>query len=145
MSYPRCPRSLPRRTGGGRIQGAAFAGKTALLAWFALHPPPAVDLAACFLRRTDGTATAEYALDVLNQQLAVLAERGAYAPAAHLSEQRDDFLDYLKAAAQTARERGHRLVVVVDGLDEDQTPNRTSALPRGCPTPGSCPTMPGFS
>ena len=104
------------------IQGAAFAGKTALLAWFALHPPPAVDLAACFLRRTDGTATAEYALDVLNQQLAVLAERGAYAPAAHLSEQRDDFLDYLKAAAQTARERGHRLVVVVDGLDEDQTP-----------------------
>ena len=42
------------------IQGDAFAGKTALLAWFALHPPERVDVAACFLRRASGDDTAEY-------------------------------------------------------------------------------------
>lgn len=44
------------------IQGAAFAGKTALLAWFALHPPAEVDAVACFLRRTESRADASYAL-----------------------------------------------------------------------------------
>ena len=40
------------------LQGNAFAGKSALLAWFALHPPPDVDVAACFLRRTTDEADA---------------------------------------------------------------------------------------
>ncbi|MGZ6807691.1 MAG: S1 family peptidase [Mycobacteriaceae bacterium] len=43
------------------IQGDAFAGKTALLAWFTLHPPEHVDVIACFLRRTTGDSAADYA------------------------------------------------------------------------------------
>ena len=62
------------------IQGDAFAGKTALMAWFALHPPERVDVAACFLRRASGEDTAEYALDVLTRQLALLADRRGYLP-----------------------------------------------------------------
>ena len=52
------------------IQGEAFAGKTALMAWFTLHPPEGVDVAACFLRRASSANTADYALDVLTRQLA---------------------------------------------------------------------------
>ena len=37
------------------IQGDAFAGKSALLAWFTLHPPNHVAMAACFLWRTPAT------------------------------------------------------------------------------------------
>ena len=102
------------------VQGAAFAGKTALLAWFVLHPPPDVDIAACFLRRTTGDADAPYALDVLNRQLAVYAER-SYQPATRLSQQRDDFYDLVEEAARACEQRGRRLLVVVDGLDEDRT------------------------
>jgi hypothetical protein len=102
------------------VQGAAFAGKTALLSWLALHPPPDVDVAACFLQRTTGTASANYALDVLNRQLAAHAVRN-YQPAQHLSQQRDDFFDLLDEAARSCAQRGRRLLVLVDGLDEDQT------------------------
>src|SRR5262249_15660742 len=52
------------------VQAPAFSGKTALLAWFALHPPETVDVAACFLQMTTKDNTASYALTVLNSQLA---------------------------------------------------------------------------
>ena len=103
------------------IQGAAFAGKTALLAWFALHPPEGVDVAACFLRRTTGQAHADYALDVLTRQLAQFAERPDYRPASSLPGRVDDFTDLLEDAARACQQRGRWLLVLVDGLDEDQT------------------------
>gem|GEM_PF-5011637 len=103
------------------VQGAAFAGKTALLAWFALHPPQDLDIAACFLRRTSSAADAGYALDVLNRQLARHADGRGYSLAPHISDQRDDFLELLEDAARASRDRGRRLLVLVDGLDEDQT------------------------
>ena len=78
--------ALEAFTGSGMqwrwIQGDAFAGKTALLAWFALHPPERVDVVACFLRRASGENTADYALDVLTRQLAVLADQRDYLPSA---------------------------------------------------------------
>ena len=100
------------------IQGDAFAGKTALMAWFALHPPEPVDVAACFLRRASGEDTAEYALDVLTRQLALLADRRGYLPPPFVSERSNDFADLLEEAARGCAERGRRLVVLVDGLDE---------------------------
>ena len=100
------------------IQGDAFAGKTALLAWFALHPPERIDVAACFLRRTIGSNTADYALDLLNRQLALLANRPSYRPPPFLSEQANDFIDLLDEAARACAERGRRLLVLIDGLDE---------------------------
>ena len=100
------------------IQADAFAGKTALLAWFALHPPGHVDVAACFLRRTAGANSADYALDVLTRQLALLAEQRGYSPPQYLPERVEDLADLLEEAARACAERGRRLLVLIDGLDE---------------------------
>jgi tetratricopeptide (TPR) repeat protein len=100
------------------IQGDAFAGKTALLAWFALHPPDHVDLATCFLRRTTGDNTADYSLDVLTRQLALLAGRRGYLPPQFLSERANDLIDLIDEAAATSHGRSNRLVILIDGLDE---------------------------
>jgi len=100
------------------IQGDAFAGKTALMAWFALHPPERVDVAACFLRRASGEDTAEYALDVLTRQLALLADRRGYLPPPNPSERSNDFADLLEEAARACAERDRQLLVLLDGLDE---------------------------
>jgi hypothetical protein len=102
------------------LEGPAFCGKTAVLAWFVLHPPEGIAVAACFLRRRTGDADARYVLDVLGRQLAAHADR-SYVPAPHRSTQRDDLLDLLSEAAAASAQRGQRLLVVVDGLDEDQT------------------------
>jgi tetratricopeptide (TPR) repeat protein len=115
------------------IQGAAFAGKTALLAWFALHPPDGVDVAACFLRRTASRADAGYVLSMLTSQLAHLAHRPDDRPTSALYERVRDFRILLEDAAQACRQRGHRLVVLVDGLDEDQTVERGFAVARWLP------------
>ncbi len=114
--------ALEAFTGSGTqwrwIQGDAFAGKTALLAWFALHPPERVDVVACFLRRASGENTAEYALDVLTRQLALLADRRGYLPPPSVSERNNDFADLLEEAARACAERGRHLLMLVDGLDE---------------------------
>ena len=102
------------------LEGPAFSGKTALLAWVVLHPPEDVDVAACFLRRTTGDADARYLIDVLSRQLSVHADR-PHMPTSHPSAERDELLDLLDDAAAAAAQRGRRLLVVVDGLDEDQT------------------------
>jgi tetratricopeptide (TPR) repeat protein len=105
------------------LQGDAFAGKTALLAWFALHPPDRVDVVACFLRRTTGNNTAAYALDMLTRQLALLAERRDYQPPPFPTQMADDLADLLDGASRACTERGRRLLVLIDGLDEyDPTP-----------------------
>ena len=100
------------------IQGDAFAGKTALLAEFALHPPERVDVAACFLRRPGDQDTAEHALDVLTRQLELLADGRDYPPPRSVSALRDDFIDLLEQAARACAERGRQLLVLLDGLDE---------------------------
>ena len=101
------------------VHAPAFSGKTALLAWFALHPPEAVDVAACFLQMTTADNTANYALTVLNSQLAALVGRAQYQPPAEISDRISDFLDdLLPAAATTGQQLGRRLLLVVDGLDE---------------------------
>ena len=100
------------------IQGDAFAGKTALLAWFAVHRPDRVDVAGCFLRRASGENTADYALDVLTRQLALLADRRGYIPPQYPSVGANDLVDLLDEAARACTERGRRLLVLIDGLDE---------------------------
>ena len=100
------------------IQGDAFAGKTALLAWFTLHPPERVDVVACFLRRTTRNNAADYALDVLTRQLALLADRSGYSPPPFLSERAYNLVDLLDEATRASQGRGNRLLVLIDGLDE---------------------------
>ena len=122
------------------IQADAFAGKTALLATFALHPPADLDVVACFLRRTTAQATADYALEVLCQQLAVYAGKGIFKEATFLRERVDDFFSLLADAASSADQRGRRLLLLIDGLDEDQT--AVSGLTVASWLPGSD-TLPG--
>ena len=121
------------------LQGDAFAGKTALLAWFALHPPDRIDVVACFLRRTTGDNTADYALDVLTRQLALLADRRGYLPPPFLSERAHDLVDLLDEAARACAERGRRLLVLIDGLDEYDPTTTSLDLPAWLPSASTLP------
>lgn len=101
-------------------RAGAWAGKTALMAWFALHPPPGVRIVPFFVTarlRSQNDAVA-YG-DVVLEQLAELA--GDSLPA-HLTEATRDahLLRLYDLAARICRERGERLVLLVDGLDEDR-------------------------
>ncbi|MDJ0342834.1 hypothetical protein QMK19_23300 [Streptomyces sp. H10-C2] len=101
-------------------RASAWAGKTALLSWFALHPPPGVTVVSFFITarfaaQSDRTAF----IDVVGEQLAALL--GRTAPAFLTPSTRDaHLLTMLGEAAELCRGRGERLVLLVDGLDEDR-------------------------
>ncbi|MET9965723.1 trypsin-like peptidase domain-containing protein [Streptomyces sp. NPDC006356] len=103
------------------IQGRPWAGKTALAAWFALHPPRGVVpvwffITARYAGQSDGDA---YTASVIDQ-LALIAGREPSAtgsPAARDGERRL----LLRQAAERVAEDGGTLLLVVDGLDEDQS------------------------
>jgi len=121
-------------------QGNPWAGKTALAAWFVLHPPAGVRVASFFITsrlgdQSDSAAFTEAMID----QLAVIAGEP---PAPGTSAAARDGLrrHLIEAAAERLRERGERLVLVVDGLDEDTgtrpgsgRPSIASLLPRRPP------------
>ncbi|MFG3284605.1 hypothetical protein [Streptomyces sp. NPDC048111] len=97
----------------------AWAGKTALLAWFALHPPEGVRVVPFFVTARSGAQNDVVAyVDVVLEQLAELTGEAlpAFLPAtvraAHL-------LALYERAARICAERRERLVLLVDGLDED--------------------------
>ncbi|MEU1225231.1 hypothetical protein [Streptomyces sp. NPDC005828] len=98
----------------------AWAGKTALLSWFALDPPPGVRIVPFFVTarwaaQNDATAY----VDVVLEQLAELAAEPV--PALLTAATRQAHLLRLYGmAARACAERGERLVLLVDGLDEDR-------------------------
>jgi hypothetical protein len=99
-------------------QGPPWAGKTALAAWFVLHPPAGVDVVSFFV--TGGlTGQADSAAfdQALQEQLAALSG-GRTVPTVARDGQRSLLLD---AAAASTVKRGRRLLIVIDGLDEDQS------------------------
>ena len=99
----------------------AWAGKSALMAWFVLHPPPGVRIVSFFVtarhhRQNDRKAFVD---NVLEQLAEVLEHRGL--PAGLTDSTRDAHLaGMLSAAAAACRQSGERLVLLVDGLDEDR-------------------------
>ncbi|WP_327718860.1 tetratricopeptide repeat protein [Streptomyces sp. NBC_00490] len=98
----------------------AWAGKTALMSWFALHPPAGVRIVPFFVTARLGAQNDATAyVDVVLEQLTELAGEGL---PAHLTEStREAHLLHLYGAAAAACERrGERLVLLVDGLDEDR-------------------------
>jgi len=102
------------------LRAEAWAGKSALLAWFVLHPPENVDVVSFFVTarfaaQSDRTAF----VDVVLEQL---AERLRRSMPAFMSESTREahLLQMLHDAAHTSQEQGRRLVLVVDGLDEDR-------------------------
>jgi tetratricopeptide (TPR) repeat protein len=105
----------------GWWRAEAWAGKTALMAWFALHPPQGVRVVPFFITARLGAQNDRLAyVDVVLEQLAELVGEGL---PAHLtgSTREAHLLRLYGEAARTCARRGQRMVLLVDGLDEDRT------------------------
>ncbi|GII96170.1 S1 family peptidase [Sinosporangium siamense] len=114
------------------MQAKPWAGKTALAATFAASPPEGVRAVSFFVTaRLAGQSDAAAYTQAMVRQLAAVAERPATPASAAANP-----LPYLvtEAAARCAQ-RGERLLMVVDGLDEDRggTPSIASLLPERPP------------
>jgi tetratricopeptide (TPR) repeat protein len=98
----------------------AWAGKSALLSWFVLHPPAGVRVVAFFVTaryagQNDRVAFSEVVLEQLAELL------GEPLPLLLTDATREaHLLGLLARAAQFCQQRDERLVLVVDGLDEDR-------------------------
>ncbi|MFE2752604.1 hypothetical protein ACFXGA_11455, partial [Actinosynnema sp. NPDC059335] len=97
-----------------------WAGKSALLSWFVLHPPPGVRIVSFFVTaRWAGQNNRLAFLDnVLEQLLTILGQ--AQPPFLTEFTRESHLLGLLAEAAEACRERGERFVLLVDGLDEDR-------------------------
>jgi hypothetical protein len=97
----------------------AWSGKTTLLSWFVLHPPPGVRIVSFFITARLATQNDRSAFvnTVLEQLLAILGE-----PVPYLTDATRDghMLGLLVDAANACRQRDEQFVLVVDGLDEDR-------------------------
>ncbi|WP_150494190.1 tetratricopeptide repeat protein [Streptomyces kanamyceticus] len=98
----------------------AWAGKSALLSWFTLNPPDGVHIVSFFITaRLAGQADRVAFSDVVLEQL--LEILGEPMPPLLTDSTRDaHLLGSLDRAARICRQKGKRLVLIVDGLDEDQ-------------------------
>ena len=123
-------------------QADPWAGKTALASWFVTHPPPGVDIVSFFITgRLSGQADSDAFLDAMIEQLRALDPAG-WGPPAVTGARVGAWLNLLASAAGHADEQSRRLVVVVDGLDEDDVgafprrgrPSIASLLPRRPPS-----------
>jgi Trypsin-like peptidase domain/WD domain, G-beta repeat len=103
------------------LLGGPWAGKTALLAEAVQTMPGSVDVVAFFLVAREGRASREEFLGAVVPQLAWLLDRD---PPAAVDV--DVFNDLWEQAAQQAEAHDRRLLLVVDGLDEDLRPDRRS-------------------
>ena len=118
-------------------QADPWAGKSALAAWFVLHPPAGVAVVSFFVTgRLPGHADSDSFTEAMIEQLAAVAGEplaGTATPGGRDRERRR----LLDLAAARVAERQQRLVLVVDGLDEDEgamagsgRPSIASLLPR---------------
>ncbi|MEO3777946.1 hypothetical protein ABGB16_14085 [Micromonospora sp. B11E3] len=100
-------------------EAGAGDGRTALLSWFVLHPPPGVRLVSFFAddRRTV-RQNREAFVDVVLEQLVELTDGSM---PGHLTEstRESHLLKRYADAVEACRRRGERLVLVVDGLGGD--------------------------
>ena len=113
----------------------AWAGKSALAAWFVVHPPAGVRVVSFFVtRRLAGQADSVAFTEAMVEQLAAVADESASTTPSGRDRERILLLDL---AARRVGERQQRLLLVVDGLDEDEgaapasrKPSIASLLPR---------------
>ncbi|MDF5755052.1 hypothetical protein [Spongiactinospora sp. TRM90649] len=101
------------------LRAPAWAGKSALLSSFTLNPPPGIQVVSFFItarlagqgdRNAFADVVLEQALEITGEPMPVLLSDATRE--AHL-------LASLTRAAQSCQDKGERLVLVVDGLDED--------------------------
>lgn len=98
----------------------AWAGKSALMSWFVLNPPPGTRIVSFFITaRFAAQNNREAFLKVVIEQLAT--HLGRPMPPDMNDHNSDSTLwEMLDTAAAACKEQEQRLVLVVDGLDEDQ-------------------------
>ena len=100
-------------------QAPAWAGKSALISTFVLHPPAGVQVVAFFITaRLAAQDTREAFTEVMLEQLAELL--GQDLPSFPAATRDAHLLGMLEQAAEACTARGERLILVVDGLDEDR-------------------------
>lgn len=111
-------------SGYRRLVGRRWSGKTALLSHLveALSAIAPVDVVACFLSRRHGDADSARFASIVVEQLAALT--GTPAVTGSSEAARQDLLFLWRTAALAAEASGRKLVLVVDGLDEDQSADR---------------------
>ncbi|MGH3220780.1 MAG: hypothetical protein ACRDPY_19135 [Streptosporangiaceae bacterium] len=109
----------PRRAAYVWWRAPAWAGKSALISTFVLHPPAGVRVVAFFITARLGAQDTRQAFtEVVLEQLAGLL--GQELPPWTASTRDAHLLAMLEHAAQACDEQGERLILVVDGLDEDR-------------------------
>ncbi|MFD7379022.1 hypothetical protein [Streptomyces mirabilis] len=97
-------------------QAGPWAGKSALMAEFVTRQPAVeIEVVSYFIGERFGNNDRDAFVQGIHQQLAALAGRDPAQVGAGVQE----FAGVCVAAAEACHERGRRLVVVVDGLDED--------------------------
>ena len=111
------------------LRAEPWAGKTALMSTFALNPPAGVDLIAFFITsRLAGQADHMAFTQALIDQLAPLCgEDPATVRSIGASDTQRRRL--INEAADLAARAGRKLVLLVDGLDEDRNADQTSSEP----------------
>lgn len=122
------------------FQAEAWAGKSALMSSFALEPPHGLAVVSFFVtgRYPSQNDSAAFIAAILGQLEELL---GADLPEEVAAD--DDLHPYhrllllMRTAALACQERGQRLVLVVDGLDEDRSsamdlPSVAALLPKHC-------------
>ena len=110
----------------GYWQAPPWAGKTALMATFALHPPAGVTVVSYFVTaRQAGENDSTGFLRAVSAQLAALS--GQEVP--NLLTTREVYRAFLADRARHADAAGQLLVLLVDGLDEDSGTHAGSGLP----------------
>ena len=101
-------------------QAPAWAGKSALMSWFVLHPPPGVRVVSFFITaRYKGQDHQGAFTDAVMEQLADLLVEPM---PAYLTEatREPHLLRMLSQAAEKCQGQDQQLALVVDGLDEDR-------------------------
>jgi Trypsin-like peptidase domain len=119
-------------------QAGPWAGKSALMSWLVLYPPTGVDVVSFFVTgRLSGESDSAAFTAALIEQLTALAGES---PAGLLTRpgQHGQLLALLKTVAGRSQQAHRRLLLVVDGLDEDTStragrPSIASLLPRRPP------------
>jgi hypothetical protein len=104
---------------------AGWAGKTALAAQFVLDPPPGVDIVAFFVSRPQGEQTTQFREHACDQLAALVNKEAPPGPDAAT------FSALWGEAGAEAEARGRILVLLIDGLDENepQSPTIASLIP----------------
>jgi TPR repeat protein len=102
-------------------QAEPWAGKTALMASFAANPPPGCDVVFFFVNsRLLPQSDSDAFIEAMCHQLAALVGEPTTAPGPGDGV----FRRLLEEATTRARELRRRLIMLVDGLDEDTSPQQ---------------------